>query len=449
MACIALTSCNSRIASARVSQVGWGALVAKGSFKQGDVILLEEAILSLAAGASPVAALGLLSRSQRRRLAALHCHTRLAPARAEDGAGALSEQLGEEGERLLEEMVASGVWTAEQAVQDAGWLWQLLRVWDANKLSFVTAQGPEQCVFERISRLNHSCEPNVRLLPAGPKQLLVVAAVDIREGEELCICYPERNILPMLHFLHAPTSWRRRTLERWQFLCRCVRCEAPRPEQEARALVSPLQAATSSEDFPIDQVLQLLSQCQDAGLGCDHWLSFWLLSLCMVGSSARPLQVASHGVARASHLPVLPGSLQPLAERCPNAAQLLAQGDRGAGTAPRPGVTARLTSYFSFKTRTHFFCRRAALMDGERTCLICSREICSPDSAAHILPCSHAQWHESCIHQWLTRQRTCPLCRTPSQVAVVEEPPTAIGMAQDLLGRMQDLLDEEDWTGAS
>ncbi|CAK9079125.1 unnamed protein product [Durusdinium trenchii] len=82
-------------------------------------------------------------------------------------------------------------------------------------------------------------------------------------------------------------------------------------------------------------------------------------------------------------------------------------------------------------------------MDGERTCLICSREICSPDSAAHILPCSHAQWHESCIHQWLTRQRTCPLCRTPSQVAVVEEPPTAIGMAQDLLGRMQDLLDEE------
>lgn len=48
--------------------------------------------------------------------------------------------------------VASGVWTAEQAVQDAGWLWQLLRVWDANKLSFVTAQGPEQCVFERISR---------------------------------------------------------------------------------------------------------------------------------------------------------------------------------------------------------------------------------------------------------------------------------------------------------
>ena len=48
-----------------------------------------------------------------------------------------------------------------------------------------------------------------------------------RHRQELCICYPERNILPMLHFLHAPTSWRRRTLERWQFLCRCVRCEAP------------------------------------------------------------------------------------------------------------------------------------------------------------------------------------------------------------------------------
>ena len=33
-------------------------------------------------------------------------------------------------------------------------------------------------------RLNHSCEPNVRLLPAGPKsELLVVAAVDIADGE--------------------------------------------------------------------------------------------------------------------------------------------------------------------------------------------------------------------------------------------------------------------------
>ncbi|CAK9079127.1 unnamed protein product [Durusdinium trenchii] len=76
-------------------------------------------------------------------------------------------------------------------------------------------------------------------------------------------------------------------------------------------------------------------------------------------------------------------------------------------------------------------------MDGERTCLICSREICSPDSAAHILPCSHAQWHESCIHQWLTRQRTCPLCRTPSQVAVVCCQDAAVDLeARALLARL-------------
>lgn len=116
-------------------------------------------------------------------------------------------------------------------------------------MNFVGSKGPEQCVFEQISRsggpkvgtkgsslvflafprMNHSCEPNVRLMPGGSGQLFVLAALKISPGEELCICYPERNVLPMLHFLHAPRHLRRETLRRWQFFCRCARCEAEPP----------------------------------------------------------------------------------------------------------------------------------------------------------------------------------------------------------------------------
>ena len=37
-------------------------------------------------------------------------------------------------------------------------------------------------------------------------------------------------------------------------------------------------------------------------------LSFWLLSLVVVGSSERPLSVAAHGVARSTGMPALPGT---------------------------------------------------------------------------------------------------------------------------------------------
>ncbi|CAJ1421338.1 unnamed protein product [Effrenium voratum] len=325
-------------------------LVSRGSHEPGSVILTEKAILSVAGG-SPLAALGRLSKAQRRRLELLHRAQELDPE-------SLGAELGCHGEHLLERMAATGIWTPATAQKDAVWVWQLLCVWDANKLSFVNSNGPEQCVFEKISRFNHSCEPNVRLLPSGkPGELVAVAALRISHGEELCICYPERNLLPMLHFLYAPAPWRRAVLQRWRFECRCPRCAAEdlafhrldgeqELEEAAMRLVPELQQATSCEDFPVAAVLELLEQCAAQGLGADHWLTFWLLSLVSVGCSGQ-LQAAALGVARAAALPSL-GALALAAAALDTppgsgAARLLRE-----RPGRRPLATRRLAEYLDF-----------------------------------------------------------------------------------------------------
>ncbi|CAJ1350909.1 unnamed protein product, partial [Effrenium voratum] len=325
-------------------------LVSRGSHEPGSVILSEKAILSVAGG-SPLAALGRLSKAQRRRLELLHRAQELDPE-------SLGAELGCHGEHLLERMAATGIWTPTTAQKDAVWVWQLLCVWDANKLSFVSSDGPEQCVFEKISRFNHSCEPNVRLLPSGkPGELVAVAALHISHGEELCICYPERNLLPMLHFLYAPAPWRRAVLQRWRFECRCPRCAAEdlafhrldgeqELEEAAMRLVPELQQATSCEDFPVAAVLELLEQCAAQGLGADHWLTFWLLSLVSVGCSGQ-LQAAALGVARAAALPSL-GALALAAAALDTppgsgAARLLRE-----RPGRRPLATRRLAEYLDF-----------------------------------------------------------------------------------------------------
>ena len=75
-------------------------------------------------------ALGLLSLSVRQRLLALHGNAELT--------GPLAEELGAQGQRLLERMVASGVWTGPEAQREAPWVWRAIRVWAAGRaLSWV------------------------------------------------------------------------------------------------------------------------------------------------------------------------------------------------------------------------------------------------------------------------------------------------------------------------
>eukprot|EP00435_Cladocopium_sp_Y103_P046204 s508_g13.t1 len=160
------------------------ALVAARSFRAGEVIFTEKALLSIPVGSQILAPLGFLAPSLATRLLKLHGHEKLS--------GEARKVFGEYGEHLVDQMEATGLWSAQRARTDAARVWKLLGVWEANKLSFTNSSGrSEQCVFEQISRLNHSCEPNVRLLPGASGELQMMAAGGILRGEELCICYPE------------------------------------------------------------------------------------------------------------------------------------------------------------------------------------------------------------------------------------------------------------------
>lgn len=44
-------------------------------------------------------------------------------------------------------------------------------------------------------------------------------------------------------------------------------------------------------------------------------------------------------------------------------------------------------------------------------CSICLEEL-SAGHEVYDLPCSHL-YHKKCIHVWLQKHRTCPLCRRP------------------------------------
>ncbi|CAE7345143.1 SMYD3 [Symbiodinium natans] len=379
------------------------AVVARTRIEKGGVVLVERALLSVPAGVSPIPAVGMLGRRARSLLESLYCPASLSASRSEDGSHALSDEIGQHGEQLRQRMVECGVWSARKAEVDFSWAWTVLRVWDANKLSFMSRRGHEQCIFHKISRFNHSCEPNVRLLPTGePGELMALATVAVEPGKELCICYPERNVLPMLHFLHLPTSWRRHVLQRWQFHCCCARCKVPADatrcfrcptaecpgslavradglevstlapcgacglvlqeeemrqllakeqaaEQESHDLSRKLKSTKGTEDFPLESVMELLGKCWEAGFSVDHWMCFWLLSLAAVGSSERPLNVASYGVARSTTMPALPGTFRALAETAPaSAGSLLLAADR-RNLLQRPGASTRLCLYLTFQ----------------------------------------------------------------------------------------------------
>jgi len=75
-------------------------------------------------------------------------------------------------------------------------------------------------LFPKLSYLNHSCSPNATLLELDGHRILV-AGKDIKEGEEVCICYH-----PSLFFL--PEFNRKEILKgSWDFDCTCDRCLQP------------------------------------------------------------------------------------------------------------------------------------------------------------------------------------------------------------------------------
>ncbi|CAE7777202.1 smyd5 [Symbiodinium sp. CCMP2592] len=133
---------------------------------------------------------------------------------------------------------------------------------DAKEGDFGYDRG--EALFDRISRLNHSCQPNVEFNltwdnSRGNVVNTITAMSDICEGEELNISY-----LP-LRLCLAVEERRRQLLEHWEFVCRCPRCEAeggpPKPTEPRPARVPTVAHA--------DQAPQLDGDSSSEGVGFD------------------------------------------------------------------------------------------------------------------------------------------------------------------------------------
>lgn len=84
---------------------------------------------------------------------------------------------------------------------------------------FRTPHG-EVVLLEKTSLFNHSCRPNAAAGGTGGSDIQVRAIKEIKEGQEICICYDSAVYL-------SPTERRRAFLkDKWGFDCECPRCVA-------------------------------------------------------------------------------------------------------------------------------------------------------------------------------------------------------------------------------
>ena len=97
-------------------------------------------------------------------------------------------------------------------------------------------------MFSTICKMNHSCDPNVVILYKGngwnyPLVAYAVALKDIGVGEELTICYIEKN---------DGFEERQAALRNYGFKCRCSRCEEEEHSKQAPDKAHPEE--TDDED---------------------------------------------------------------------------------------------------------------------------------------------------------------------------------------------------------
>lgn len=78
-------------------------------------------------------------------------------------------------------------------------------------------------------------------------------------------------------------------------------------------------------------------------------------------------------------------------------------------------------------------CDGVALED--QVCVICCAALAVDDDTRR-LPCGHDHWHESCVLRWLSKQRTCPICRAEVVDARLDEqlPPRLVDSDTDDTG---------------
>jgi hypothetical protein len=75
-----------------------------------------------------------------------------------------------------------------------------------------------EVLYERLSRANHSCSPNIAAAYHNGGSAYVFALREIKAGEELLVCYTP-------HEMTLPVQQRRESLDmKYRFVCMCERC---------------------------------------------------------------------------------------------------------------------------------------------------------------------------------------------------------------------------------
>ena len=134
--------------------------------------------------------------------------------------------------------------------QDWDKLHKILLIWSCNSF-----EGGR--IYPKISRVNHSCNPNAVIQTTDTEQgnnegQKVVAATKIEKGSEISISY-----LGML--LYTDTAVRRKKLERTKFFtCVCPRCnDAISNSDEGAAMIPcPIAHPRDSTEFSLDEDTQ-------------------------------------------------------------------------------------------------------------------------------------------------------------------------------------------------
>ena len=239
----------SHITTREVEGRGVCAFAAK-SFSAGEIVLLERALVVSALGAPGKLnrdlwfALAQLERTNQvpafepnqhigafaalRDLGPAVCRAKLLTKTVGDELALPSAAEARRDARVLRQIVSNGTLGQSAGSFTPGEYARLRQVMKVNGFRFNAALGKDdlgydmgEVVFDRVSRINHSCEPNVTFHVSWSEEYntminSIVAARDMELGEEVCISY-----LP----LSMPAVQRRRDFQRhWGFTCDCLSC---------------------------------------------------------------------------------------------------------------------------------------------------------------------------------------------------------------------------------
>mmetsp|Transcript_39560 Transcript_39560/g.54931 ORF Transcript_39560/g.54931 Transcript_39560/m.54931 type:complete len:553 (-) Transcript_39560:360-2018(-) len=119
--------------------------------------------------------------------------------------------------RLLSLLKSAGCEVEESSQEQ---FWRFARIWSSNCFEVGEDQS---ALFAILSRVNHSCKPNMLRSETG-NGIKCMALVDIARGEELTISYVHDKDLMF------PSSLRQNILKRWNFGCKCNRCSADKDD---------------------------------------------------------------------------------------------------------------------------------------------------------------------------------------------------------------------------